>query len=225
MKTNDNDSFAVPVGLWIMNKLFTPTDSAEMDAVLAKLVGDRGRFAWQPIDDGLITKLTTAESLAVARSVPKRRAEFATGRALLRRLLDSDAEILRTATGAPDLPGDMVGSLTHDDGIALAVVAPSQSMRAVGVDVEIAHELPDGVVDIVVRHDDITPDPISAFVAKEAAYKAWSVLGGEMLEHHDVQIVIDGDSYRAELRGELSVDGRLGRAAGRVVACVFIPTR
>ena len=79
------------------------------------------------------------------------------------------------------------------------------------------------VAELVVRSDDIVPDALTAFVAKEAAYKAWSVLGGEMLEHHDVNVIVEGDRYRAGLPGALVVHGALGRAAGRVAAIVVIP--
>lgn len=196
---------------------------AELDLAVAALVDGRGRAGWQQIDESHRAELTPGEAQLVERAVPKRVAEFSTGRHLLRKLLDQDVEILRRDSRAPLLPDGFVGSLSHDDGIAVGVVAPSAKAAAVGIDVEIDVQLADDVASIVVRPDDETPDPLTAFVAKEAAYKAWSSLGGEILEHHDVQLVVDGDSYTAIMREELVVTGQLGRAAQRVMAFVFIP--
>lgn len=201
----------------------TATERLALDALLADLIAERGRAAWREIDPAYLVQLTRSEALIVESAVAKRRAEFATGRSLLRTLLDDDVEILRSPSGTPMLPSGYVGSLTHDAGIALGVVAPSGSFEAVGIDVEPLTDLDEGVAEIVVRGDDVTPDPMSAFVAKEAAYKVWSVLGGAMLEHHDVQVIIDGLHYRAIMADELVLHGKIGRAAGRVVACVFSP--
>lgn len=201
----------------------TSSEVMHLDALLDELVAGRGDVGWREIDDAHLDRLTVAEAGIVEHAVAKRRAEFATGRSLLRALLNDDVEILRSPSGAPLLPPGSVGSLTHDDGIAVGVISRSAVFSAVGVDIEPLADLSDGVRDLVVRDDDVTPDPLSAFVGKEAAYKAWSALGGQMLEHHDVQVIIDGPHYRAIMAGELVLHGEIGQAAGRVVACVFSP--
>lgn len=198
-------------------------DASELTAMLDALVRGRATVGWHPIDAALVADLSASESAAVERAVPRRQAEFATGRSLMRSLLGRDVEILRAATGAPVLPPDVVGSLAHDRDVAVGVVAEAASLRAVGIDVEPLHEIEHRVAELIVRPDDVTPDALTAFVAKEAAYKAWSVLGGEMLEHHDVNLIVESGRYWADLRGELVVNGELGRAAGRVVALVLIP--
>ncbi len=195
----------------------------QVDAMVAALAVDHVRIGWRPIDEAHMTSLTAAEAATVDRAVPRRQAEFATGRCLLRTLIGGDVEILRAPSGAPVLPAGSVGSLAHDHELVIAAVAPSDAVQAIGIDVEPVQELEARVAELVVRSDDIVPDALTAFVAKEAAYKAWSVLGGEMLEHHDVKVVVEGGRYRADLRGALVVDGALGRAAGRVVAIVVIP--
>jgi len=197
--------------------------SAEFDTMIAALADDRVGIVWRPVDETLVPTLTEAERSIVARAVPKRQAEFATGRTLLRSAIGDDVEILRTASGAPALPSGFVGSLAHDHDLVIAAVAASGVVRSIGIDVEPVQQLESRVADLVVRPDDIVPDALTAFVAKEAAYKAWSVLGGEMLEHHDVNVVVEGERYGADLRGELEVSGRLGRAADRVVAIVVMP--
>jgi len=203
----------------------TPAGSAidEFDAMLDALAAERVRIGWRPIDGQYVPTLTAAEASIVARAVPRRQAEFATGRSLLRALIGGDVEILRATSGAPVLPTEFVGSIAHDRDLAIAALASSGALRAIGIDVEPIQELEARVAEFVVRPDDIVPDALTAFVAKEAAYKAWSVLGGEMLEHHDVNVIVKGERFRADLRGAMVVRGDLGRAAGRVVAIVVIP--
>lgn len=202
-----------------------PHESApsELGAALDALSAGRARTGWARVDASAIPLLTTAEAALIERAVPRRRAEFATGRTLLRSLMGRDVEILRTVSGRPQLPDDVIASLAHDREIAVAVVAPAREIRAAGVDVEPVHELDPRVAELIVRPDDVTPDPLTAFVAKEAAYKAWSGLGGDLLEHHDVRVVVESGRYRADLRGELVVEGDLAWAAGRVLALVLIP--
>lgn len=195
----------------------------QFELMLRRLADGRVEIGWLPVDIEHVGTITSAESTIVGRAVPVRRAEFSTGRMLLRRLIGRDVEILRSENGAPALPDDVVGSLAHDRGLAVAAVGTAHAVRAVGVDVEPIQELDPAVAEMVVRLDDVVPDPITAFVAKEAAYKAWSVLGGEMLDHHDVRVVADGGGYTAELDGTMTVRGEIGRAAGRVVALVVIP--
>lgn len=200
----------------------TATDAGQLDAAVEKLMGGRANAGWLEIGGEYEAGLTPGEAALVERAVPKRRAEFATGRHLLRQLMEQDVEILRTPSRAPLFPSAVVGSLSHDDGIALGAIASASDVAAIGIDVEIERELPGDMEALIVRPDDMSPDAISAFVAKEAAYKAWSSLGGAMLEHHDVHVRIDGSSYVAWLSNELQVDGRLVRAAGRVLASVCV---
>jgi 4'-phosphopantetheinyl transferase EntD len=81
------------------------------------------------------------EELAlVAAAVPRRRAEFGTGRACARRALAAlgvtPCPLLRDRDGAPIWPAGVVGSITHTDGYCAVVVARSQDARSVGLDAE-----------------------------------------------------------------------------------------
>lgn len=129
-----------------------------LDAMVTSLAHDPVRVAWQPVDAMLVPNLTAAEASLVARAVQGRQAEFATGRTLLRGLIGDDVEILRTETGAPVLPTGFVGSLAHDREVAIAAVAPSDGVSAIGIDVEPVQQLEIQVADLVVRTDDIVPD-------------------------------------------------------------------
>ena len=56
---------------------------------------------------------------------------------------------------------------------------------------------------------------------KEAAYKAWSTLGGELLDFHDVQLAVDGDRYAADIVDRsVRLSGRFVAVAGRWLALV-----
>jgi 4'-phosphopantetheinyl transferase EntD len=125
-------------------------------------------------------------SFAEQFGVPRRRTWIA-GRAALRRGLDhlgvSSGPILGDERGAPVLPDGVVGSVSHKNEVAVALVARSQGGARVGVDVEVERPF---VVDIAKRV--LTKDEISclagldarsrdmhvrmSFCAKEAIYKA-----------------------------------------------------
>lgn len=128
---------------------------AELGAELRALVADRCRVGWRAIDARDIETLTVGEEAVVERAVELRRAEFATGRALLRSLLAADIEIPKGPSGAPVLPAGFVGSLAHDREVAVGVVASIESVRAVGIDVEVVQDLDERVAELVVRPDDV----------------------------------------------------------------------
>lgn len=89
----------------------------------------------------------------------------------------------------------------------------------------------DDIADIVVRADDRVVGPLVAFVLKEAAYKAWSTLGGRMLEHHEVRLEAQPpDRFGADFTARVEPDGveLCGRYAstGRAwLALVTVPSR
>ncbi len=152
------------------------------------------------------------EELAlVAHARDQRLTEFATGRALLRQLLMTSAPIVRASNGAPEWPQGVVGSLAHDQTNAVAAIGPTDRYRAIGIDIE-HHEHGNGESDdelreSVLRADDPDIDPITAFVVKEAAYKAWSQLGGEIIGPLAVHIHIDGNKFTAEMPDETAIGG------------------
>lgn len=135
------------------------------------------------------------EVQAVARAVPKRRGEYAAGRACARAALTAlgaapggePVAIGRDAErGAPVWPAGVVGSITHCDGYRAAAVARTADVLTLGIDAEPHGPLPEGVLDAIVS----TPDERAAlaalldrvpevhwdrllFSAKETVYKAW----------------------------------------------------
>ena len=193
-------------------------------AVVAETFGD------QP-DAGLLG----AEQAAVARAVPKRRREFATGRACARAALAGlglpPAPVPAGPRGAPDWPAGVVGSITHCDGYRAAALARRTDLASVGVDAEPDEPLPGGVLDLVARPEEqawlagrrAAPPGGPCwdrllFCAKEAVYKAWFPLTGQWLGFEDaaVRLAADGTfAARLLVPGPVLGGQRLAGFTGR----------
>ncbi len=169
--------------------------------------------------------LWPSEQAAVASAVPGRRAEFATGRALLRELLDVSTEIPVRTDRRPEFPTGIVGTLAHDQDIAIAATAAATSCRALGIDIEPTTELELGLGPVICRPEERDLDAHLVFVLKEAAYKAWSSLGGRMLEHQDVSVRVDhrsGDFAATILADAVEFTGRYVTVEDRHLALVTV---
>jgi 4'-phosphopantetheinyl transferase EntD len=182
------------------------------------------------ISPGDENALLRDEVAAFATSVVKvRRASGAArivARQLLARLGHPECPIPRAASGAPVWPGDVVGSLAHDARVAIAAVAASRDLGALGIDVEPAECLPSELLDLVATPQErleIGDDPFQGrllFAAKEAVYKAVYPLDRMFLEHHDVQINLA--TRKAVVRNGRIVEIRLSVSA-HLVALAFLP--
>lgn len=107
--------------------------------------------------------------------------------------------IPRGAAGAPIWPDGLVGSLAHDDQMAVAAVASSKLFRLLGIDVEMAAPLPDELAPMVLLPDDQAGSAFPnlagrlLFAAKEAVYKAVFPLDGIILNYDDITVnLVDG---------------------------------
>jgi len=162
--------------------------------------------------------LHPAERAAITGAVAARRTAFATGRALLRSLV-GPGPIPRARSGAPVPPPRWAVSLAHDRSLAVAVAGRRPGFTALGVDVEPDTDLDDDEAAIIRRADDEPIDPLAALVIKEAAYKAWSSVGGPLLDFHDLRLTVDDDRFEAvPVAGGRPISGRYGRGADRWVA-------
>lgn len=160
------------------------------------------------------------------RVVPRRHREYLAGRlaahAALRALGAADP-IVGRRDEAPLWPSGWRGSISHSGGLAVAIAAPAQHSRAVGIDIE---ELIEArrirVVERVMDPDEQTAaqacgDPwiwTRAWAAKEAAWKCLSALGHERHlqtlvpewtdgERGEMHITTDGGPVRIELAGRI----------------------
>lgn len=217
-------------------------DSADPapDAGAAELAGALRAAAPRGVDVG-VRRITTgdaerlhpAERELTVKMAPTRLAEFATGRHLVRELTGTRDAVLRAVTGAPIMPRRWIGSLAHDRVHAIAAVTTRADVAAIGVDLEPVHTaaLTGEEAAIIVRDDDVVDDVLAAFVMKEAVYKAWSVLGGALLDHHDVRVEQEGDSFRAHVvagagsppaPSRTAFAGRLSSTSGHRLALVVV---
>ena len=144
---------------------------------------------------------------SVARSVPKRRAEYLAGRRVaLAALAQAGADASDLAIGpsrAPMWPAGFTGSITHAAGIAAAVVLREDALRGVGIDIErvVAAGAFEAIVRSVVDASERTVlgavadrlgEPMAltiAFSAKESFYKATAATVGRVFEFSALKIV------------------------------------
>ncbi|HEX4634845.1 MAG TPA: 4'-phosphopantetheinyl transferase superfamily protein [Rhizomicrobium sp.] len=178
-------------------------------------------------DVGQPVPLLPAEEALVERAAPKRRREFALGRACARAALEKlghrDWVIGRGANGAPLWPGDMIGSITHTRGYAAALLGAAQHFSGIGVDAEhvggVSQDLWPRLFDARERDHlmalDAAAQPVAAtliFSAKEACYKAWGGVGP--LVFHDIHVTPQDGGFTADragayLQGRYAMEGDL----------------
>lgn len=180
--------------------------------------------------------LLPEEAAQVAEAVPRRRIEFATGRACARRALARlriEAFALRNGPDrAPRWPAGVVGSITHTGqapggfcGVAVGRVA---ELRAVGLDAEGAEGLERSLWSFVLTPrergwlDEMDPTlggrlAKIIFSAKECFYKAQFPLSRRVLAFQDVEIALDprSSAFEARLAKGVSRDLPLVACIGR----------
>ncbi len=171
---------------------------ADLQAILDRSAPPGTGAACRRIDRDDAAMLLDAEAAVLTTAVPAARRASGAARTAARRLLArfaaAEDPILRTPAGAPVWPTGFVGSLAHDDTVAIAVVGRSEVAAGLGVDVEPAEPLPADVADLVVLPGDVVADPTDplssrlVFVAKEAVYKAVHPLCGLVLDWPDITV-------------------------------------
>ncbi len=201
---------------------------------------------WGAGDEGW---LLPQETEFIANAVQERRREYAAGRHAARRALSTfghgHAAIPSAPTREPIWPEGVVGSLTHCDGYAAAVVSQDAGVSSVGVDAEPNLPLPEEVVDLVMLDiermsliDSVAPPDIAVdrvlFCAKEAVFKAWYPLTRRELGFDEVRVSVEADGgFTARLligcdpleSAQLwSMTGRWAHDVNVVVAAVVAPT-
>lgn len=150
------------------------------------------------------------EARRMARSVEKRRREFAAVRACARRAMEKlgvpAQAVLPGHRGAPVWPAGLIGSMTHCEGYCAASLARATDLASLGIDAEPHEELPEEVIDAVglpteherlrelaLRNPSVHWDRL-LFSAKESVYKAWFPLTGKWLDFLEADIEILADS-------------------------------
>lgn len=180
-------------------------------------------------------RLLPAEAEAVARAVPRRRAEFAAGRLALRRAIAAtgaafpdDRPILPRTDRRPDLPPDLSVSLAHAGDLCIAL-ASTRAEILLGVDIEPVNAVrPEGFADSLqpIRFRGPPGDVLAAFCAKEALYKRQYQLTERLLGFSDVAVVLAPDGrFGACVEGVGPMRGRWLRAADYYLAITCGPLK
>ncbi|WP_417720653.1 4'-phosphopantetheinyl transferase family protein [Salipiger sp.] len=163
-------------------------------------------------------RLFPEERALVARAVPARRAEFIGGRLAAREAMARiglpPAAVPPMPDRAPRWPDGVVGSITHTEGLCLAVVGRAAQWRALGIDLEADTPLQTDLLPEIADRDELAtcdlPQELAGkriFSAKEAAYKAQYPL---------TRTLFGFDAMRADLAGgelRMVADIGLGRGA------------
>jgi 4'-phosphopantetheinyl transferase EntD len=158
--------------------------------------------AWASMSD-TPDALLPGEEVFVAKAVAKRRHEFALGRSCARRALTAfgiePQPLLVGSMREPLWPSGIVGSITHDRALCVAVVARSSAYAGIGVDVEPDEPLDESVAARIwsadeanaARASEVVPLASAAklvFAAKEAVYKCQFPITGEYVGFHGVSV-------------------------------------
>ncbi|HKP57747.1 MAG TPA: 4'-phosphopantetheinyl transferase superfamily protein [Polyangiales bacterium] len=147
-------------------------------------------------------ELFAEEHAHIARSVPKRRAEFGTARVCARRALTrlgvAPVSLVPTDDRAPRWPNGVVGSISHTSNYCAVVVASARAYLSLGLDIEQDKSLePEMAAMICTAHELSTlatrspHDAIVYFSAKEAFYKCQYPLTQRLLDFRDVELELD----------------------------------
>ncbi|MGD2170458.1 MAG: hypothetical protein PVJ78_00240 [Gammaproteobacteria bacterium] len=169
--------------------------------------------------------LLPEEIVHVENSVEKRKAEFASGRYCARRALSElghDAvSIPRGKRGEPVWPDSIVGSISHDEGLAVAVVSPVELTAALGIDMlSLSHRIDSATAGMVAGEGELlalgrmlsgftgdSPDTadldpvLLAFGAKEAVIKSVSPSIDHYLDFRDIDLEDRGGILFAVIDG------------------------
>lgn len=181
------------------------------------------------------------ESRAIGLVAPARAREFANGRSVAHEALSAAGArpqpLLIRPDRSPDWPAGYCGSISHTAVAAMAVAAKLEHVAALGIDLELANSVEQGLIDSICTHTewarlvDSSAWPsddaaTAAFCAKEAVYKYQAPLTAVFLEFHDVELVpgpapgeFSATSSHPDARAVVALGkGRVAPAAGHWLA-------
>lgn len=151
--------------------------------------------------------LHLAERSLIEGASAKRQQDFCSGRYCAHRILDKlgyrKVPVLSDSHGAPCWPANITGSISHSGGVAMAVAAYKQHVRALGFDIQTyARPFPYDTLDTLFRLEEkqsilsIQPEfmdlyAYGIFSAKESVFKCCYSAFGCLLEWRDIVITLD----------------------------------
>lgn len=200
-------------------------DAAALAEAAARLSCPRIRVAARAIAPGDEDALLPTEAASIPAPLHVRRASGAAriaARGLLAALGFPGCPVPKLPSGAPLWPAGVVGSLAHDGQVAVAAVARSADIAALGIDVEPNEPLPAELQDLVPtpreRCAGTAGRPV--FAAKEAVYKAVAALDGTLLDYREIET--DLGAGRATIADGRSLTLRY-TSSPRVIVLALIP--
>lgn len=184
--------------------------------------------------DGATETLWPEEAAAVAKAIPRRRREFAAGRAAAReamhRLSVCSGAIPANPDRSPRWPAGIVGSISHTAEICLAVVGLRKLWSSIGIDIEPNQDIEESLWEIICAPDELRlvreqpPSKQAAFVArifvaKEAFFKWQFPLNKAMLDFQDVSVQwrYEGRCFRVQVL-DVSACSSINSPEGHVIA-------
>lgn len=199
-------------------------------AALAALAPPGVCVGHRVIAEGDENALLEEELEAFEQSVPRVRRQSGAARRVAREILGvlgfAPAPLPRPRNGPPEWPLGVVGSLSHDDTIAVAAVARVEMYEGIGIDVEPAAPLPLELVELVAtaserrRYSTSILQSRVLFAAKEAIYKAQFLSERTFLDFQDIEVYLE--MQRGATRTGRSVALRV-TSFPRILAIAFIP--
>ena len=166
-----------------------------------------------PIEDRT-GQLFPMELEGIRHAVPKRRHEFATGRALAREALASigydPQPIPVDCHRRPVWPTGAIGSVSHSGSVCAVIVARTLDISSIGLDIEQTADVSGELMCRIARSEEIRRNrskvsehdlPACLFSAREAFFKAYHPVTDVFLDFHDVEITLSGANgmFTAEL--------------------------
>lgn len=203
--------------------------TAAMERSIAALFGGPVAVAVLRID-GVHPPLMHPEAQAVARAVPKRRAEFTTGRAAARLAMERLGLPPQAIPAAPDRspvwPEGVTGSISHA-GVFCAAVLSRDSSHLLGLDIEDPAPLDPDLWPLVLTPAELdrlakAPEEQRATIAKrifgikEAAYKAQFPLTGAVIGFHALEVVLPDDPQLSTARVHATTMGSMIPKLGKL---------
>lgn len=178
----------------------------QIEDSIAALFGADVAVAVLPVE-GDHPPLLPVEEPAIARAVPRRRAEFTAGRAAARLAMQRLGQMPQAVPSAPDRspiwPAGLTGSISHAAGFCGAVLTQKKGQK-LGLDIEDSAPLEADLWPLVLTPDEIAalgrlPAPARGLAAKrifgikEAAYKAQFPLTGAVIGFQALQVTLEAD--------------------------------
>jgi 4'-phosphopantetheinyl transferase EntD len=165
--------------------------------------------------------LMGTEQVGVADWAPKRRRQFAAGRAAARLALLSLGEpviaIPKGPDSAPIWPCGIVGSISHCEGFCAAVLSRQDDAASLGFDVETAEPLPGDLHPMIFSPRELSEFEAQSqqrgvdltkigFSAKEAFYKCYHPLANRFLDFRDVAVRFVARQGEAPSAGQFRIE-------------------